>query len=81
MFGWNELVSINLEAYLNEVNHTVEVLSHLEKLPREHVDIDSEKSIVPAKDVTIMPADIPQSVKAGQRFKMLLTAVKKPKDQ
>lgn len=42
------------------------------------VNIDGNESIVGTGEVIVMPADIPHAVTAGQRFKMLLTVVKKP---
>ena len=42
------------------------------------VNIDGEEMIVGAGQVVVMPANIPQSVTAVERFKMLLTVVKPP---
>ena len=42
------------------------------------VDIDGKKMTVGSGQVVVMPADIPHSVTAVERFKMLLTVVKKP---
>ncbi len=41
------------------------------------VNIDGEEMTVYAGQVVVMPADIPHSVTAVKRFKMLLTVVKK----
>lgn len=42
------------------------------------VNIDGKEMSLSAGQVVVMPADIPHSVTAVQRFKMLLTVVKKP---
>lgn len=44
------------------------------------VNIDGKEMTVSAGQVVVMPADIPHSVTAEKRFKMLLTVVKKPKN-
>lgn len=44
------------------------------------VDVDGKEMTVGKGQVVVMPADIPHSVTAVRRFKMLLTLVKKPKD-
>lgn len=41
--------------------------------------IGGEKVTAKAGEVVVMPADVPHSVTAAKRFKMLLTVVKKPK--
>jgi quercetin dioxygenase-like cupin family protein len=43
------------------------------------VNIDGKKMTVGKGQVVVMPADVPHSVTAAKRFKMLLTVVKKPK--
>lgn len=43
------------------------------------VNIDGEEMTVGVGQVVVMPADIPHSVTAAKRFKMLLTVVKGPK--
>lgn len=43
------------------------------------LNIDGKELTAPEGGVVVMPADIPHSVLARQRFKMLLTVVKKPK--
>jgi len=43
------------------------------------VNIDGKEMTVSKGQVVVMPADIPHSVTAVKRFKMLLTLVKKPK--
>ena len=43
------------------------------------VNIDGEDMTVSPGQVVVMPADIPHSVTAVERFKMLLTVVKHPK--
>ncbi|MFC1830157.1 cupin domain-containing protein [Thermodesulfobacteriota bacterium] len=43
------------------------------------VNIDGKEMTAKKDQVVVMPADIPHSVKAVQRLKMLLTLVKKPK--
>ncbi len=42
------------------------------------VNIDGKEMTLCAGEVVVMPADIPHSVTADKRFKMLLTVVKKP---
>ena len=42
------------------------------------VNIDGKEMTVGKGQVVVMPADIPHSVTAAKRFKMLLTVVKKP---
>ena len=42
------------------------------------VNIDGKEMTACAGQVVVMPADIPHSVTAVKRFKMLLTVVKKP---
>lgn len=42
------------------------------------VNIDGKEMTVSAGQVVVMPADIPHSVTAKKRFKMLLTVVKRP---
>lgn len=42
------------------------------------VNIDGKEMTLCAGEVVVMPADIPHSVSAAKRFKMLLTVVKKP---
>jgi quercetin dioxygenase-like cupin family protein len=42
------------------------------------VNIDGKEMTLGAGEVVVMPADIPHSVSAVKRFKMLLTVVKKP---
>jgi quercetin dioxygenase-like cupin family protein len=42
------------------------------------VNIDGKEMIVCTGEVVVMPADIPHSVTAVKKFKMLLTVVKKP---
>ena len=42
------------------------------------VNIDGKEMIAGAGQVVVMPADVPHSVTAVQRFKMLLTVVKRP---
>lgn len=42
------------------------------------VNIDGKEMNLGAGEVVVMPADIPHSVTAVKRFKMLLTVVKKP---
>jgi len=44
------------------------------------VNIDGKEMTVSAGQVVVMPADIPHSVTAAKRFKMLLTVVKRPKN-
>lgn len=44
------------------------------------VNIDGKEMTVGKGQVVVMPADIPHSVTAVKRFKMLLTVVKKPKN-
>ena len=44
------------------------------------VNIDGKEMIVSKGQIVVMPADIPHSVTAAKRFKMLLTVVKKPKN-
>ena len=44
------------------------------------VNIDGKEMTVSAGQVVVMPADIPHSVTAEKRFKMLLTVVKRPKN-
>jgi len=41
-------------------------------------NIDGKEMIANAGQVVVMPADVPHSVTAVQRFKMLLTVVKRP---
>ena len=41
--------------------------------------IGGEKVIVSTGQISVMPAEIPHAVTANQRFKMLLTLVKRPK--
>ncbi len=43
------------------------------------INIDGKEIIAPKGGVVVMPADVPHSVTAKQRFKMILTVVKKPK--
>ena len=43
------------------------------------VNIDGKEMAVATGQVVVMPADIPHSVTAKKRFKMLLTVVKRPK--
>jgi len=43
------------------------------------IRIDDQDIIVKAGEATVMPADIPHSLKAEKPFKMMLTVVKKPK--
>ena len=43
------------------------------------VNIDGKEMTVRKGQTVVMPADIPHSVTAVKRFKMLLTVVKKPK--
>jgi quercetin dioxygenase-like cupin family protein len=42
------------------------------------VNIDGKEMTAGAGQVVVMPADVPHSVTAVQRFKMLLTVVKRP---
>ncbi len=42
------------------------------------VNIDGKEMTAKAGQVVVMPADVPHSVTAVQRFKMLLTVVKRP---
>ena len=42
------------------------------------VNIGGKEMIANAGQVVVMPADVPHSVTAAQRFKMLLTVVKRP---
>ncbi len=42
------------------------------------VDIDGKKMTVDTGQVVVMPANVPHSVTAVKRFKMILTVVKKP---
>jgi quercetin dioxygenase-like cupin family protein len=42
------------------------------------VNIDGDEMTVDAGQVVVMPANIPHSVTAVRRFKMLLTVVKPP---
>ena len=42
------------------------------------VNIDGKEMTVGRGQVVVMPADVPHSVTAVKRFKMLLTVVKKP---
>jgi len=42
------------------------------------VNIDGNEMTAGAGQVVVMPADVPHSVTAVQRFKMLLTVVKRP---
>lgn len=42
------------------------------------VNIDGKEMTANAGQVVVMPADVPHSVTAVQRFKMLLTVVKRP---
>ena len=44
------------------------------------VNIDGKEMTVSKGQIVVMPADIPHSVTAVKRFKMLLTVVKKPKN-
>jgi small redox-active disulfide protein 2 len=44
------------------------------------VNIDGKEMTVSKGQVVVMPADIPHSVTAAKRFKMLLTLVKRPKN-
>ena len=44
------------------------------------VNIDGKEMTVSKGQAVVMPADIPHSVSAVKRFKMLLTVVKKPKN-
>jgi len=41
------------------------------------IHIDKERFVVKTGEVIVMPADIPHSLHAEQRFKMLLTVVRK----
>ena len=45
------------------------------------VNVDGKEMTVAAGQVVVMPADIPHSVFAKKRFKMLLTVVKRPKSE
>lgn len=42
------------------------------------VNVDGREMVVGPGQVVVMPADVPHSVTAAKRFKMLLTVVKKP---
>jgi quercetin dioxygenase-like cupin family protein len=43
------------------------------------VNIDGKEMTVAKGQVVVMPSDVPHSVTAEKRFKMLLTVVKRPK--
>jgi quercetin dioxygenase-like cupin family protein len=83
-FAQNSALSLTLFAFdkgEGVSTHTAPGDALLQVLDGEAlVDIDGKKITVAAGQVVVMPADIPHSVTAGQRFKMLLTVVKKPLD-
>lgn len=81
-FAQNSSVSITLFAFdegEGVSTHTAPGDAIVQVLDGEAlVNIDGREMTLTAGQVVVMPADIPHSVTAEKRFKMLLTVVKKP---
>jgi len=81
-FAQNQALSLTLFAFdagEGVSTHTAPGDAMVQVLDGEAiVNIDGNESTVSAGQVIVMPADIPHAVTAGNRFKMLLTVVKKP---
>ena len=79
-FAQNPALSLTLFAFdggEGVSTHTAPGDAMLQVLDGEAlVNIDGKEMTVGAGEVVVMPADIPHSVDAVQRFKMLLTVVK-----
>lgn len=82
-FAQNSSLSITLFSFAEEEGvstHTAPGDAMVQVLDGEAlVNIDGKEMTVAAGQVVVMPADIPHSVFAKKRFKMLLTVVKQPK--
>jgi quercetin dioxygenase-like cupin family protein len=81
-FAQNPSVSVTLFAFAageGVSTHTAPGDAMVQVLDGEAVvNIDGKEMTVGTGQVVVMPADIPHSVTAVRKFKMLLTVVKKP---
>jgi quercetin dioxygenase-like cupin family protein len=82
-FAQNSSVSITLFSFdkgEGVSSHTAPGDAMVQILDGEAVvNIDGKEMTVGQGQIVVMPADVPHSVTAVKRFKMLLTVVKKPK--
>jgi quercetin dioxygenase-like cupin family protein len=84
-FAQNSELSLTLFSFAEQEGvstHTAPGDAMVQVLDGEAVvNIDGKEMTVSAGQVVVMPADIPHSVFAKKRFKMLLTVVKRPKSE